>query len=1201
MAIKIILQYILPFFITINCVAQTWKEVGPINFPVNQSGQINGLGRVTQLKFHPTLANVLYATSASGGAYKSIDTGHHWTLLNTDNLPTINLACIAIDPNNDQILYLGSGDPNYYSNDLGVYKSINGGQNWNLSTTGLGTLLTVDILINPSNTQHLIAAAKSGIWQSLDGAATWTNVKVGGAFRDIKRQPNSNTLFAVTESQVWMSYNFGTTWVQNTSTTFNQTSTDGMRIIVNPSDTNIVYVISNGNNGVVFKSTNGGTTFTNIYNSNTQCLFCYDADPINTGQGNYDMAACGDPSDANHIYVAAHCLWESVNGGITWQQKTSWPDELHTDHHQFVFNPYNNTKLYSVNDGGVWQRQGLLDSFWNPLCDGITAMEIYKAAASNITRNQMSAGTQDNGEVYYNNNGCYTNRGGDWGSRMEYDYSTDDYVYYLEDGERRGFNPNLSSTSYNSPIAPTNNSRIAFSNQNKELALLAKDSMYICTNLSSSNPTWTNINPTITLCKDIAISKANTNLAFSIQNSKLFRFENLTTSPIVTSFTPPSSASVQGSVTTIPAADSIVYLSCGSRMYRSSNKGNTWVNISYNLPTTNIIKIYHDDYSTNETIYICSGNTVFTKAKADTVWQNISGNLPKIANINSFMLYNDSTIASKIKVAYYGRGIWEYLLHPTYKPSTDFTADNTLVCIGNTIHFTDQSAENITAYSWSFAGGTPSTSTQKNPVVTYNIAGNYAVTLIATNANGSATKTTANYITVLADKPAVDKTPMQAALLNGNVNSSGNAGPLNLNNNNVTLMCWVKPNGVQDDFAGLLFTRSANATSGLSIKDNNELRYHWNDQNYWFSPGLFVKPNEWNHCALVVTPTSATIYLNGVAAKNNAIHPASAFDGDFYVGEDPTGNRVFNGQMDEAVVYNRALTQNEIREQMHLTKNNNIPADALVGYWQMNEITSNKTILNKAKCDNQLKVGNALTLVKSNAPFGFGTSMRLPVTTGGQVNFSIADISITLPTTGTYANGEVCASHIANSPDVMPNNGNGADDYYILDNYGSNAIFSNCVDMQMSNCGTVNGTANQFQLYKRGSYDFGNSWVNTNTAASTIVTGANGSFDFKPISNVTSFGQFVVNGPYYPTAINPQTIVDFTVYPNPAKDVIIVEKSNTYNAVINIVNAQGQLVYSKNIDAAQLKINCSNWSNGIYFYSIISNNKSIQGKVEILK
>lgn len=84
-------------------------------------------------------------------------------------------------------------------------------------------------------------------------------------------------------------------------------------------------------------------------------------------------------------------------------------------------------------------------------------------------------------------------------------------------------------------------------------------------------------------------------------------------------------------------------------------------------------------------------------------------------------------------------------------PLANFTANNTSVCVGNTVTFTNQSTNNPTSYTWTFAGGTPSTSTQANPTVTYNTAGTYTVTLTATNADGTDTETKTNYITVSAN------------------------------------------------------------------------------------------------------------------------------------------------------------------------------------------------------------------------------------------------------------------------------------------------------------------------------------------------------------------------------------------------------------------------------------------------------------------
>lgn len=82
-------------------------------------------------------------------------------------------------------------------------------------------------------------------------------------------------------------------------------------------------------------------------------------------------------------------------------------------------------------------------------------------------------------------------------------------------------------------------------------------------------------------------------------------------------------------------------------------------------------------------------------------------------------------------------------------PNADFSAASTTVCQGGTVTYTNLSTF-ATSYAWTFAGGTPGTSTASNPTVTYNTPGTYAVTLVATSANGSDTETKNAYITVVA-------------------------------------------------------------------------------------------------------------------------------------------------------------------------------------------------------------------------------------------------------------------------------------------------------------------------------------------------------------------------------------------------------------------------------------------------------------------
>ncbi|MEA1874396.1 MAG: PKD domain-containing protein, partial [Bacteroidota bacterium] len=86
-------------------------------------------------------------------------------------------------------------------------------------------------------------------------------------------------------------------------------------------------------------------------------------------------------------------------------------------------------------------------------------------------------------------------------------------------------------------------------------------------------------------------------------------------------------------------------------------------------------------------------------------------------------------------------------------PVADFSADQTTVCEGATVNFSDLSTESPTSWDWTFNGGTPATSTNQNPSVVYNTAGTYEVSLIATNLAGNDTKTKTGYITVNPNLP----------------------------------------------------------------------------------------------------------------------------------------------------------------------------------------------------------------------------------------------------------------------------------------------------------------------------------------------------------------------------------------------------------------------------------------------------------------
>jgi PKD repeat protein len=278
------------------------------------------------------------------------------------------------------------------------------------------------------------------------------------------------------------------------------------------------------------------------------------------------------------------------------------------------------------------------------------------------------------------------------------------------------------------------------------------DSLWISKNIQTSTPSWTFIGTFGgNNIKSIAWSIKDTNRVYFINaNSKVYRTDNLYASiPVFTTFTTPSNTNTTASIAVIAKNDSIVYISCGNIIYRSNNAGNTWTNIKYNYPAVNVIRLYHDPYTSNESIYSIGSIAVYFKMDTMTSWQNLTQSLPTNASIQSVIPYNEGTDKSEMRVAYFGKGVWSIPIQTQKIPNAKFGANYTKSCsLGKTISFTDSSSNNPTSWSWSFPGGTPSSSTLQNPTIVYNTPGVYDVTLTATNANGSYTETKTAYISV---------------------------------------------------------------------------------------------------------------------------------------------------------------------------------------------------------------------------------------------------------------------------------------------------------------------------------------------------------------------------------------------------------------------------------------------------------------------
>jgi len=132
-----------------------WRNVGPDLIS----------GRVTEVAGIPGNRNIIFASFATGGFWKTVDAGENWMPL-TDQLGTLSIGAFALAPSNPDIIYLGTGESNIFRASLpgmGAYKSIDGGKTWTaIGLTNTGTIAR--ILVHPQNPDVAYVAAGGNEW-----------------------------------------------------------------------------------------------------------------------------------------------------------------------------------------------------------------------------------------------------------------------------------------------------------------------------------------------------------------------------------------------------------------------------------------------------------------------------------------------------------------------------------------------------------------------------------------------------------------------------------------------------------------------------------------------------------------------------------------------------------------------------------------------------------------------------------------------------------------------------------------------------------------------------------------------------------------------------------------------------------------------------------------------------------------------------
>lgn len=749
-------------------VAGNWSFLGPTGKPTG-----GGAGRLNFVRFDPTNSNTLYVGAPDGGLWKSTNGGTSWTT-NTDQLTVIGVSDIAIDPTNTQIMYIATGDGDAGdSYSTGVLKSTDGGTTWvatGLTWTASQGRTISRLLINPTNPQILMAFGSNGIWRTTNGGTTWTQPTGTFTCQDAEFKPGDPTVVYACGTIFKKSTDSGATW---TAVTIPLTGIGRLSMAVTPANSAYVYLLAanNTDSGAkgVMRSTDSGTSFTTRMTATASTnILGWDNGADAGGQGWYDLTIAASPTNADEVYTGGVNTWKSTNGGTSFTLNTHWTGSyskpyVHADIHDIQYLPGSGTTVFACCDGGIFKTTNS-GTAWSDISSNLCIAQQYRIGLSSSNATLLVAGHQDNGTNKLNGTTWSQIYGGDgMEGFIDRTSNTTMFASYVYGEYLKSTNSGTSWTAINTGLpfgGGGGEEWLCAWHQDPVTATTlyagGRTALYKSTNTGTS---WSAVGtPTGTgNVIEFVIAPSNNQIIYAIKSGTNAVSKSTNGGTSFTAVSTGLPTTVAPTCVTVSNTDpNIVYVtysgySGANKVFKSTNGGTSWTNISTGLPNIPVNTIVFQNGSTNDAVYIGTDVGVYYKDNT-TAWIAFNTGLPNVS-VRDLEIYYPT---SRLRCATFGRGTWDSDLYSAVAavPVASFTASATTICVGQTVTYTNTSSGIPTSYAWTFAGGTPATSTATNPTVTYNTAGTYTVALTATNASGSNTVTQTNYITVVGGSGA---------------------------------------------------------------------------------------------------------------------------------------------------------------------------------------------------------------------------------------------------------------------------------------------------------------------------------------------------------------------------------------------------------------------------------------------------------------
>lgn len=655
-----------------------WTQLGPGNIG----------GRIRAIVVHPQNSNIIFIGAVSGGVWKTTNGGQSWFPCD-DYMENIAVCALAIDPDNPNIIYAGTGE-GFFNLDAirgeGIFKSTDQGQTWiRLASTLNDKFYYVNKLEFDKQTKRLWAATRKGLFYTTNGGASWVTALANQSNADVHcmdveiayTQPNT-TVYASFgmwgNSVVYRSVDGGNTF-DVSAPKISGSNYGRIEIAVSQSNPLVAFVsiMNTSTYGTLSlkKTTDGGNTWSDIAVPGPSAS---GAQTYTGSQAWYDNILYIDPSNSDIFYAGGIDFWKSTNGGSNWTQKTNWYQltgyqYVHADHHAIAFDPQNANVMYLGTDGGIFKSTNKGET-WTSINNNLFITQFYYGAVD-PSQSKYYGGTQDNGTLKSTGTTTWTEILGGDGGATEVDFVNPNTIY-MEYVNLAIFKTTNGGSSYFKVMngIPTGSNywdgttdRVLFiapfvMDPNNPQILYAGTYRIFKTTNGAAN--WTAVsgdltNSTNQMISTIAVADGNSNVIYvGTTNGRVLVSTDAGANWVLKNSGLPNLYVTRVAIQKDNPAVAVVTFSgytAGSKVFKTTNYGDTWTNISGNLPNIPANCAFINPQN-NQNIVIGMDLGVFVTTDNGTTWQRQVQGMANVAVLD--LVYRKSD--GKLFAFTHGRG-----------------------------------------------------------------------------------------------------------------------------------------------------------------------------------------------------------------------------------------------------------------------------------------------------------------------------------------------------------------------------------------------------------------------------------------------------------------------------------------------------------------------------------------------------------------